>query len=71
VRFYKSVLQPVLNYAAVRRTDTAKREEILVTKMNTLRKITGKRESSMKEANKGRGEKMQTRMKQLHIKNNT
>ena len=42
-RIYKSVVRPILTYAAETRTDTAKTVQILeVTEMKTLRRITNK-----------------------------
>ena len=43
VRIYKSVVRPILTYAAETRTDTAKTMQILeVTEMKTLRRIINK-----------------------------
>ena len=43
VRIYKSIVRPILTYAAETRTDTAKTMQMLeVTEMNTLRRITNK-----------------------------
>ena len=43
MRIYKSVVRPILTYAAETRTDTAKTMQILeVTEMKTLRRIINK-----------------------------
>ena len=43
VRIYKSIVHPILTYAAETRTDTAKTRQLLeVTEMNTLRRIINK-----------------------------
>ena len=43
VRIYKSVIRPILTYAAETRNDTAKTTQILeVTEMKTLRRIINK-----------------------------
>ena len=43
VRIYKSIVRPVLTYAAETRTDTAKTRQLLeVTEMKTLRRIINK-----------------------------
>ena len=43
VRIYKSIVRPILTYAAETRTDTAKTRQFLeVTEMKTLRRIINK-----------------------------